>query len=120
MWSLFAQRLTQITSPAATPDQLWQRVEAAWSAIPQEHIQTTKRNTMESNGPKESLNGSLKGRNSGPSMSAQSDSGNADKPKFAQISLSNCKENKGGYVNKTSKVTNAEKNLTKCGFASEV
>ncbi|UYV67044.1 TRA2B [Cordylochernes scorpioides] len=25
---------------AATPDQLWQRVEAAWSAIPQEHIQS--------------------------------------------------------------------------------
>ncbi|GFV20079.1 transposable element Tcb1 transposase [Trichonephila clavipes] len=29
MWSMVAQRLTQITSPAATPDQLWQRVEAA-------------------------------------------------------------------------------------------
>ncbi|GFW95970.1 transposable element Tcb1 transposase [Trichonephila clavipes] len=28
-WSLVAQRLTQITPPAATPDQLWQRVEAA-------------------------------------------------------------------------------------------
>ncbi|GFX05073.1 hypothetical protein TNCV_3439351 [Trichonephila clavipes] len=39
MWSMVAQRLTQITSPAATPDQLWQRVEAAWSAVPQEHIQ---------------------------------------------------------------------------------
>ncbi|GFW69980.1 transposable element Tcb1 transposase [Trichonephila clavipes] len=25
---------------AATPDQLWQRVEAAWSAVPQEHIQS--------------------------------------------------------------------------------
>ncbi|GFU26984.1 hypothetical protein TNCV_1151531 [Trichonephila clavipes] len=33
-----AQRLTQITPPAATPDQLWQRVKAAWSAVPQEHI----------------------------------------------------------------------------------
>ncbi|UYV71959.1 hypothetical protein LAZ67_9001355 [Cordylochernes scorpioides] len=32
MWSMVAQRLTQITSPATTPDQLWQRVEAAWSA----------------------------------------------------------------------------------------
>ncbi|GFX50722.1 transposable element Tc1 transposase [Trichonephila clavipes] len=39
MWSMVAQRLTQITPPAATPDQLWQRVEAAWSAVPQEHIQ---------------------------------------------------------------------------------
>ncbi|GFT57198.1 transposable element Tcb1 transposase [Trichonephila clavipes] len=35
-----AERLTQITPPAATPDQLWQRVEAAWSAVPQEHIQS--------------------------------------------------------------------------------
>ncbi|GFV79575.1 transposable element Tcb1 transposase [Trichonephila clavipes] len=40
MWSMFAQRLTQITPPAATPDHLWQCVEAAWSAIPQEHIQS--------------------------------------------------------------------------------
>ncbi|GFW73687.1 transposable element Tcb1 transposase [Trichonephila clavipes] len=29
-----------ITSPAATPDQLWQHVDAAWSAVPQEHIQS--------------------------------------------------------------------------------
>ncbi|GFU18815.1 transposable element Tcb1 transposase [Trichonephila clavipes] len=35
-WSMVAQRLTQITPPVATPDQ---RVEAAWSAVPQEHIQ---------------------------------------------------------------------------------
>ncbi|GFV29849.1 transposable element Tcb1 transposase [Trichonephila clavipes] len=34
MWSMVAQRLTQITPPAATPDQLWQRVEAAWSVYP--------------------------------------------------------------------------------------
>ncbi|GFT06526.1 transposable element Tcb1 transposase [Trichonephila clavipes] len=34
MWYMVAQRLTQITPPAATPDQLWQRVEAAWSAVP--------------------------------------------------------------------------------------
>ncbi|GFS97413.1 transposable element Tcb1 transposase [Trichonephila clavipes] len=34
MWSMVAQRLTQITLPAPTPDQLWQRVEAAWSAVP--------------------------------------------------------------------------------------
>ncbi|GFU75445.1 transposable element Tcb1 transposase [Trichonephila clavipes] len=29
-----------ITPPAATPDQLWQRVEAASCAVPQEHIQS--------------------------------------------------------------------------------
>ncbi|GFU06149.1 transposable element Tcb1 transposase [Trichonephila clavipes] len=40
MGSMAAQRLTQIIPPAATPDQLWQRVEAAWSAVPQEHIQS--------------------------------------------------------------------------------
>ncbi|GFW59760.1 transposable element Tcb2 transposase [Trichonephila clavipes] len=38
MWFMVAQRLTLITSPAATPDQLWQRVEATWSAVPQERI----------------------------------------------------------------------------------
>ncbi|GFV34961.1 transposable element Tcb1 transposase [Trichonephila clavipes] len=27
-----------ITPPAATPDKFWQSVEAAWSAVPQEHI----------------------------------------------------------------------------------
>ncbi|GFT78039.1 transposable element Tcb1 transposase [Trichonephila clavipes] len=40
MWSIVAQRLIHITPPAATPDQLWQRVEAACSAVPQEHIQS--------------------------------------------------------------------------------
>lgn len=40
MWSMVAQRLTQSSSPAVTPDQLWQRVEAAWSSVPQEHIQS--------------------------------------------------------------------------------
>ncbi|GFU98880.1 transposable element Tcb1 transposase [Trichonephila clavipes] len=40
MWSMVAQRLTKITPPAATPDQLCQRVEAAWSAVPQECIQS--------------------------------------------------------------------------------
>ncbi|GFU63667.1 transposable element Tcb1 transposase [Trichonephila clavipes] len=40
MWSMVAQRLTQITPPAATPDQLWHRVEAAWTAVPEEHIQS--------------------------------------------------------------------------------
>ncbi|GFV19072.1 transposable element Tcb1 transposase [Trichonephila clavipes] len=35
MWTIVAQRLTQITPPAATLDQLWQRVKAAcWSAVP--------------------------------------------------------------------------------------
>ncbi|GFV07070.1 hypothetical protein TNCV_4687441 [Trichonephila clavipes] len=28
------------TPPAATPAQLWQRVVATWSAVPQEHIQS--------------------------------------------------------------------------------
>ncbi|GFW67602.1 transposable element Tcb1 transposase [Trichonephila clavipes] len=40
MWSMVAQRLTQITPSASTPDQLWQRVEAAWSDVPQESIQS--------------------------------------------------------------------------------
>ncbi|GFT09669.1 hypothetical protein TNCV_4948261 [Trichonephila clavipes] len=40
MGFMVAQRLTQITPPAATPDLLWQRVEAAWSAVPQELIQS--------------------------------------------------------------------------------
>ncbi|GFW87517.1 transposable element Tcb1 transposase [Trichonephila clavipes] len=30
--------ISEITPPAATPDKLWQRVEAAWSGVPQEHI----------------------------------------------------------------------------------
>ncbi|GFW70846.1 transposable element Tcb1 transposase [Trichonephila clavipes] len=40
MWSMAAERLTQMTPPAATTDQLWQRGEAAWSAVLQEHIQS--------------------------------------------------------------------------------
>ncbi|GFW52783.1 uncharacterized protein TNCV_2393621 [Trichonephila clavipes] len=40
MWSMVTQRLTQITPPTTPPDQLWQRMEAAWSAVPQEHIQS--------------------------------------------------------------------------------
>ncbi|GFX78110.1 transposable element Tcb1 transposase [Trichonephila clavipes] len=39
MWSMVAQQLIQITPPA-TSDQLWQRVGAAWSALPQERIQS--------------------------------------------------------------------------------
>ncbi|GFW05760.1 transposable element Tcb1 transposase [Trichonephila clavipes] len=38
MWSMVAQRLTMITPPAATPDQLWQRVEATCStSTPRTH-----------------------------------------------------------------------------------
>ncbi|GFW51767.1 transposable element Tcb1 transposase [Trichonephila clavipes] len=40
MWSMVAQRLTQITHPAATPDELWQRVEAAWSSVSQKYIRS--------------------------------------------------------------------------------
>ncbi|GFX62055.1 transposable element Tcb1 transposase [Trichonephila clavipes] len=40
MWSMVGQLLTQITPPAATPDQLWQRGEATWSSVHQEHIQS--------------------------------------------------------------------------------
>ncbi|GFW20459.1 transposable element Tcb1 transposase [Trichonephila clavipes] len=40
IWPMVAQRLTQITPPDAIPDQLWQRVEAAWSFVSQEHIQS--------------------------------------------------------------------------------
>ncbi|GFV32734.1 transposable element Tcb1 transposase [Trichonephila clavipes] len=36
MWSMVAQRLTQITPPVAAPNQLWQRMEAAWPDVPQE------------------------------------------------------------------------------------
>ncbi|GFV56623.1 transposable element Tcb1 transposase [Trichonephila clavipes] len=39
MWSMVAQRMTQITPRAATPDQLCQRVEDAQSVVPQEHFQ---------------------------------------------------------------------------------
>ncbi|GFW13807.1 hypothetical protein TNCV_1670231 [Trichonephila clavipes] len=37
---MVVQRLTQITPPAATPDQLRQREEAAWSVVPREHMQS--------------------------------------------------------------------------------
>ncbi|GFU09047.1 transposable element Tcb1 transposase [Trichonephila clavipes] len=40
MWCMAAQRLIQTTPSAATPDQLWRRVEASWSAVSQEHIQS--------------------------------------------------------------------------------
>ncbi|GFW66711.1 histone-lysine N-methyltransferase SETMAR [Trichonephila clavipes] len=44
MWSMVAQRLTLITPPDATLDQLWQRVEAAWSPVPQEHTSNVSLN----------------------------------------------------------------------------
>ncbi|GFU52110.1 transposable element Tcb1 transposase [Trichonephila clavipes] len=37
---LYLYNTTMITPPSATPDQLWQLLEAAWSAVPQEHIQS--------------------------------------------------------------------------------
>ncbi|GFT72184.1 transposable element Tcb1 transposase [Trichonephila clavipes] len=40
MWFMVAQRLPHITPPVATPDQLKQRVEAAWSTVFQEHLQS--------------------------------------------------------------------------------
>ncbi|GFW81127.1 hypothetical protein TNCV_4804951 [Trichonephila clavipes] len=40
MWFMVAPRLTQFTPPAVTPDPLWQRVEAACSAVSQELIQS--------------------------------------------------------------------------------
>ncbi|GFW92375.1 transposable element Tcb1 transposase [Trichonephila clavipes] len=40
MWSMVAQRLTQITPPAVTTNQLWQHIEATWSSVPQEHNQS--------------------------------------------------------------------------------
>ncbi|GFW22375.1 transposable element Tcb1 transposase [Trichonephila clavipes] len=40
IWSMVAQRLIQFTPRAAIPDQLCQRVESDWSAVPQEQIQS--------------------------------------------------------------------------------
>ncbi|GFT61962.1 transposable element Tcb1 transposase [Trichonephila clavipes] len=39
MLSRVAHQLTHITPPSSTPDPLWQLEEAAWSSVPQEHIQ---------------------------------------------------------------------------------
>ncbi|GFY12113.1 transposable element Tcb1 transposase [Trichonephila clavipes] len=63
MWSTVAQCLTQITPPAATPDQLWQRVEAAWSAVPQEHIQSLFESMLRRVVAVISNNGGYSGRN---------------------------------------------------------
>ncbi|GFX01893.1 transposable element Tcb1 transposase [Trichonephila clavipes] len=35
IWLIVVPRLTQITPPSATTDHIWQRVEADWSAVPQ-------------------------------------------------------------------------------------
>ncbi|GFV98744.1 hypothetical protein TNCV_1454301 [Trichonephila clavipes] len=37
---MLAQRLARDTPPTAKPDQLWQYVEAAWTAVPQRYIQS--------------------------------------------------------------------------------
>ncbi|GFW95795.1 transposable element Tcb1 transposase [Trichonephila clavipes] len=47
MWYMVDQRLTQITPPATTPDQLWQRVEAAWSSVPQKNTSKVSLNNTE-------------------------------------------------------------------------
>ena len=40
VWPLIAERQARDTPPAATPDQLWQYVEASWTATPQQNIQS--------------------------------------------------------------------------------
>ncbi|GFV07962.1 transposable element Tcb1 transposase [Trichonephila clavipes] len=40
VWSMLAQRLTQDTPPAATPDQHWQHVEAVRTVVSQGCIQS--------------------------------------------------------------------------------
>ncbi|GFY33176.1 transposable element Tcb1 transposase [Trichonephila clavipes] len=40
VWSTLPQRLSRDTPHAATPDQLWQYVEAAWTAVAQGYIQS--------------------------------------------------------------------------------
>ncbi|GFX58862.1 transposable element Tcb1 transposase [Trichonephila clavipes] len=61
MRSMVDQRLTQITSPAATPDQLWRRVEFSWSAVPQEYIQSLFESMPRSMAAVISNNGSYSG-----------------------------------------------------------
>ncbi|GFY02125.1 transposable element Tcb1 transposase [Trichonephila clavipes] len=63
MWSMAAQRLTQITPPAATPDQLWQCVKVASSAVPQEHIQSLFESMPRRVAAVISNNGGYSGRN---------------------------------------------------------
>ncbi|GFY25241.1 transposable element Tcb1 transposase [Trichonephila clavipes] len=40
VWSMLAQRLARDTPPTASPDQLRQYVEAAWTAVSQGYIQS--------------------------------------------------------------------------------
>ncbi|GFV11717.1 transposable element Tcb1 transposase [Trichonephila clavipes] len=63
MWSMVAQRLNQITPPAATQDQLWQRVEATWSSVPQEYIQSLFESMPRRVAAVISNNGGYSGRN---------------------------------------------------------
>ncbi|GFX20808.1 transposable element Tcb1 transposase [Trichonephila clavipes] len=63
MWSMVAQRSTQILPPAAPPNQLWQRVEAAWSAVSQEHIQSLFESMPRRVAAVISNNGGYSGRN---------------------------------------------------------
>ncbi|GFU05205.1 transposable element Tcb1 transposase [Trichonephila clavipes] len=62
-WCMVAQRLSQNTPPAATTDQLWQRVEVAWSAVPQEHIQSLFESMLRRVAAVISNNGGYSGRN---------------------------------------------------------
>ncbi|GFT55406.1 transposable element Tcb1 transposase [Trichonephila clavipes] len=61
MWSMVVQRLTQITPPPATPDQVWQRVEAVWSAVPQENMQNIFESMPRRVAAVISINGSFSG-----------------------------------------------------------
>ncbi|GFV65495.1 transposable element Tcb1 transposase [Trichonephila clavipes] len=63
MWSMVAQRMTLTTPPATTPDQLWERVEVAWSAVPQEHIQSLFESMPRRVAAVISNNGGYSGRN---------------------------------------------------------
>ncbi|GFX89210.1 transposable element Tcb1 transposase [Trichonephila clavipes] len=49
MWSMVAQRLNQITPPASTPDQLWQRVEAAFGLMYPKNISKVSLNQCQGN-----------------------------------------------------------------------
>ncbi|GFY23603.1 transposable element Tcb1 transposase [Trichonephila clavipes] len=63
MWSMVTQQSTHITHPTTTPDQLWQLVEAAWSAVPQEHIQSLFESMLRRVAAVISNNGGYSGRN---------------------------------------------------------
>ncbi|GFY19373.1 hypothetical protein TNCV_4127601 [Trichonephila clavipes] len=40
MWSMLVQRLARDTPATATPDQLWQYMESAWTVVPQLYTQS--------------------------------------------------------------------------------